>query len=56
MNDPDRKRAWRQARAAVRASGFYRKFGGPPDCADVSARASWDPMVPDDVDLGPLSG
>lgn len=35
---------------------FYRKFGGPPDCADVSARASWDPMVPDDVDLGPLSG
>ncbi len=29
---------------------FYRKHGGPPD--DTSpARASWDPMVPDDIDL-----
>ncbi len=36
---------------------FYRKHGGAPDDGDDDAptsRASWDPMVPDDVDLGPL--
>ena len=31
---------------------FFRKHGGPP--GDAEANASWDPMVPDDVDLGPL--
>jgi hypothetical protein len=33
---------------------FYRKHGGPPDDdggAPSAARASWDPMVPDDIDL-----
>ncbi len=31
---------------------FFRKHGGPP--GDTAANASWDPMVPDDIDLGPL--
>ena len=32
---------------------FYRKHG-PPLGDESEARASWDPMVPDDVDLGPF--
>lgn len=32
---------------------FYRKLGGPPNGGDESARTSWDPMVPDDVDVEP---
>lgn len=33
---------------------FYRKHGGRPDDDESESSASWDPMVPDDVDLGPL--